>query len=65
MRATFIGPRVSRGFVPGRTYNLSSFVDKDRGWIKVTDKDNPRNWCPYSKIETFLENWHIEYNRIV
>lgn len=56
MRATFIGPKVSRGFVPGRTYNLSSFVDKDRGWIKVTDKDNLRNWYPYSRIETFLEN---------
>ena len=56
MIAQFIGVD-SMGFVNGKIYNLYSdiHVFGDKLCIFLHDK-NSRAWCPYSNIDTILNN---------
>lgn len=52
----------SMGFKRGKTYNLRTEIKPVPGVLKpclcVFDT-NSINWCPYSSLEKFLENWKI------
>lgn len=52
--AKFNGLDGSRGFRKGRIYKLKSTIES--GWLFIYDSDS-HNSCPYSSMETFLENW--------
>lgn len=53
-KAKFIGANNSIGFKTGKIYELKSkCVDNV---IVICTADN-KLCCPYSRIETFLENW--------
>lgn len=61
IKGTFIGT-TSMGFVTGRKYLLKSEVKKIPGTgynISLYDT-NSNAWCPYSSLETVLENWKLE-----
>lgn len=62
MNAKYIGEDGSMGFVKGGVYKIetkvkSQWLRKD-GWIWVYVKNSHLS-CPYSRVETFLENWKI------
>ena len=55
--ATFIGEDGSRGFKKGTIYILKMKITD--GYIIVSYENNEILWCPYSSMNTFLENWKL------
>ena len=55
--AQFIGKDGSRGFKKGTLYLLKMKITD--GYIIVSSEKNESLWCPYSSINTFLENWKL------
>ena len=62
MKAKFIGEDGSMGFLKGGVYEIETFIESQRlrkdGWLWVKVKNSPLR-CPYSRLETFLENWEV------
>lgn len=63
MKARFKGINGSMGFVNGRVYNIMTrcgylWGKKENPCIIVIDTESKQR-CPYSNMETILENWEI------
>lgn len=56
MKAIYIGQDKSMGFRTGKEYNIETKVK--RGMIFLMAEGG--KYCPYSRVETLLENWNIE-----
>lgn len=56
IKAKFMGKDKSMGFRTGKIYYLKSKC-KDNNIIVSTIDNNL--WCPYSSIESFLDNWKL------
>lgn len=62
MKARFIGKDGSMGFEHGKVYKIYTWVESKlfsrSGWLWVKDMDS-NLYCPYSRLETFLNNWEL------
>lgn len=64
MRAKFIG-KSSCGFISGKEYDLytkcmgMTYYGIHGYFLCIYDSKNPNNWCPYTNLEKFLENWRL------
>lgn len=61
MKAKFIGKNGSIGFVSGKIYDIKTkcgFVFGKETVLIVSDKNSRKN-CPYSCLETMLQNWEL------
>jgi hypothetical protein len=61
MKAKFIGQIDGTGFVNGKVYNIKTIcrLVGNMSCLCVYDAEYNRRWCPYSRLETMLENWEI------
>ena len=73
LRAKFIGKNFN-GFISGNEYNITTDCKLVTGHgliiptacLCVYNLENNKQWCPYSRLESFLRNWEIidgEYNK--
>jgi hypothetical protein len=61
MKAKFIGKDHSMGFINGKIYDLCTECKIVNGTAYLCVYDNNSDkWCPYSKLETMLQNWELE-----
>lgn len=56
MKATYIGQDKSMGFRTGKTYNIETKVKRNMIFLMAEGG----KYCPYSRVETLLENWEIK-----
>ena len=56
----FIGCNHSMGLTNGKTYKINIMPWNSSG-VQVTWYDSARGsmWCPYSSVDTFLQNWEV------
>ena len=61
MKAKFIGKDNSMGFCEGQIYEIETKVktnSKGKSHLWLYDM-NSGLYCPYSRMETMLENWKL------
>lgn len=62
MRARFIGRDGSMGFEHGKVYNIETYIGsrlfRRGGFLWLRDKSSGLK-CPYSNMESLLNNWEL------
>ena len=58
MKAKYIGTNGSMGFKTGKTYNIFTHCKVLNSQpVIIVYCNNDDSWCPYSSLESLLENW--------